>query len=359
MKRYILFRFLISMCVIVLMAACSSTDNDELAQPRLGVLQLTASVSDFEGMPLTRTNIAGNAFAVGDRMKLKIICPFSDHTEFGETTYGHSADALWLMKWNGTAWTPIVASDQVDVEGQYAYTDAPNLFSQYEAQQTPYVYTASTWSENILFISNGSMYSQYSYVFHADQTEENDYLSSDLLWAQSYMQTGSYNVHLSFQHVMACLKIAIPESFSASAVVTLEGMPAIDQREVVVGDYYAGKSKVNSGFGYQQKCSCAKEYNGQVLGVAVNDDAQRKAIVYPMTGNPNPNSLPAIPNDGVYTAYRDAASCCYYLIVPPCKLSEKARFWIRDGERRYSYELQTVEFKQGEQYPVTITLATE
>ena len=350
-------REILYISVGLLLAACTADDVEQNV-PQGGVLQLTSSVNAFDGEPVTRTNLAGDAFAIGDRMKLKIICPYSDHTEFGETTYSNTFDALWLLKWDGGNWTPITWEDKVDVSGQYKYTNAYSLFGRYEAQQTPYVYTASTWNENVIFISNETMYSQYTYVFQADQTTEANYLKSDLLWAQTYMQTGSYNVHLSFNHVMACLKIKITGgSLANNAVVTLEGMPDIDQREVVVGDYYAAKSKINSGFGYKEKCSCSKDNNGKVLGVAVIDDSQNKAVVYPMSGNPgyaDASSTTKIANTGVYTAHYDGGY--YYLIVPPCVLSTKAKVWIRDGEKRYSYELTRTTFEQGKLYPVNINL---
>ena len=335
---------------IVMPVSCTSLERDRAEK---GVLSLTTSVEPFDGEEATKTNMAGNAFAVGDRMKLKIICPFSDHTEFGETTYGDTADALWIMKWTGSAWTPITSADKVDVGAQYAYTYSRNLYGEREAQQTPYVYTASTWSENVRFISNGNYYSQYTYIFQADQSLEANYLKSDLLWAQSYMQTGSYNVHLSFNHVMACLKIHFDGGeLSSSAVVTVEGMPDIDQCEVVVGDYYAVKSKINSRFGYKEKSSCTKEQNGKVLGVAVirDDVGSGKAIIYEMDGED-------ISNDATYTAHYSGGD--YYLIVPPCDLgsTHPATIWVRDGSKRYSYQLSSLTtFEQGKLYPVNITL---
>ena len=359
----------------LLLVACSAGE-EENAVPQAGMLTLTTSVSPFEGESITRTNLDGNAFEKDDRIKLKIVCPFSSRTEFGETTYSNTFDALWLLKWNtvGYQWSLLVPKDEVDVAGQYQYTGSYDLFGRYEAQQTPYVYTASTWSENVKFIANSKLYSQYSYIFEADQYTEKNYKKSDLLWAQTYMQTGSYNVHLSFQHVMACLKIIVSGlTLTANAVVTLEGMPDIDQCEVVVGDYYAAKSKVNSGYGYQQKCSCIKANNGKVLGVAVVNDASGRIEVHPMTGNPsntettmyNPatsnathpgNQFTAIANTGVYTAHRNGSTNEFYLIVPPCELSTNAVFWIRDGEKRYSYTLGRTEFEQGKQYPVNITI---
>jgi hypothetical protein len=321
---------------LLLMASCTKE-----APLEEGVVRFTTTVAPFDGA--TKTDLSGRAFAVGDRMKLKIVCPFDDRTQFGETTYGHSADAFWLFKWNGTDWSVLTAADKVDVEGDYRYSAAPNLYERYLAQQTPYVFTASTWSENVVFVSGGSRYSQYNYVFEADQSTEKNYLKSDLLWAQSYMQTGSYNVHLSFDHVMACLRLSVA-GVSGSAVVTLEGMPDIDQREVVVGDYYAARSKVNARFGYKEKCSCPLEDNGKVLGVAVNSDAQGKAYVKPLS---------EIPFTGVYTAHRSGDS--YYLIVPPSSLPARARVWIRDGEKRYSYLLERTVFEQGKLYPVNIS----
>lgn len=368
---FIIYHFTFSVALLLL-AGCAS-DDEEQVQPQGGVLTLSSSVNAFEGETVTRTNIAGNAFVIGDRMKLKIICPFSDHVEFGETTYSETFDALWLLKWSGSEWVRLEPSDKVDVAGSYKYGYSYSLFGRYEAQQTPYIYTASSWSENVVFLANGTRYSQYSYIFEADQTTEKNYLKSDLLWAQTYMQTGSYNVHLAFNHVMACLKIHLTGGgLTSNAVVTLEGMPDIDQREVVVGDYYAAKSKINTGYGYQQKCSCTKENNGKVLGVAVVNDSDRRIEVHPMTGNPsnststmnNPatsnathpgNQFTAIANTGIYTAHYDGGF--YYLIVPPCELAEKAKFWIRDGEKRYSYTLDRQTFEQGKQYVVNITLS--
>ena len=121
-------------------------------------------------------------------------------------------------------------------------------------------------------------------------------------------------------------------------------MPDIDQREVVVGDYYAERSKVNSKFGYKEKSTCTLEQNGKVLGVAVNSDAKGKALVKPFS---------EIPATGVYTAHREGDT--YYLIVPPCTLSAQARIWIRDGKNRYSYPLKRQVFEQGKLYPVNIT----
>ncbi len=347
------------------MAACSSSDDDEqqLSSVQRRPLTITSSVNSFKGAPATRTNIAGNAFATGDWIKLKIICPYVPNTLVGETTWGNSFDAFWLLKWSGSAWTPLTTDDKVDISSHYSY-GYNEVFGQYEAQQTPYVYTASTWNENVIFLApssaGGSLsrYSQYSYIFHADQSLQSNYLSNDLLWAQTYMQTGSWNVHLSFNHVMACLKISITGiTLSSDAVVTLEGMPAIDQQEVVVGDYYAAQSKVNSKYGYQDKCSCDYANNGKVLGVAAISESTATAIVNPLAGSPSDSHTSAnavIASDGVYTAFRNSDT--FYLIVPPCQLSSNATFMIRDGVQRYRCTLPITRFEQGVQYLVTLAV---
>ncbi len=367
MKSKMKIYHLLYIGLAMLMVACSSDDEQQTEQalPKTGTLTITSSVNSFEGEGVTRTNLAGDAFATGDWIKLKIICPYVSNTLIGETTWGGSADALWLLKWGGSAWTQLTSADQVDISSHYSY-GSNNVFGQFEAQQTPYVYTASTWNENVIFLaansaggSSTTRYSQYSYIFHADQSLEADYLKNDLLWAQTYMQTGSYDVHLSFNHMMACLKITLSGvTFSGTPVVTLEGMPDIDQQEVVVGDYYAAASKVNTKYGYQDKCSCQYANNGKVLGVAMVQESTAKAIVNPLSGSPTDTYTTGttVSNTGVYTAYYDSSSSAYYLIVPPCTLSANAVFMIRDGAKRYSYTLQRTVFEQGKQYPVNITL---
>ncbi len=358
---------LLYLTTALLLAACSSDDaqTEEQAQPKRAPLVLTSSVNSFEGdeTPVTRTTLEGKAFDAGDKIKLKIICPYVTSTLVGETTWGNSADAFWLLKWKDGNWAIIEGSDSVDISSHYSYGNN-NIFREYEAQNTPYIYTASTWSENTIFMapnkdggSSLTRYSQYSYVFHADQSRLMNYKKSDLLWAQSYMQTGSYNVHLSFNHVMACLKITIPNTLSDTAVVTVEGMPDIDQMEVVVGDYYAAKSKVNTKYGYQEKCKCAYANNGKVLGVAVINDTKAKSQVYRISGGCEDTNTEStvIGNTGVYRAY-NAGSYTYYLIVPPCTLSTAAKVWIRDNEKRYSYAIEQLIFEQGKRYPVTIAL---
>ena len=338
--------------IATLLSACSADDVPQALQSP-GILSFSTSIDNFEGENgITRTNFDGNAFENGDKIKLKIICPFSSHTEFGETTYGNSFDAFWLLKWDTNKWSTLTSADGCDINGDYTPSASPNIYDRYEAQQTPYVYTAQTWSEEQIFIAgNGTRVEQYSNVFHANQTKPADYKASDLMWAQTIQQTGSYNVHLSFKHVMAAILVTVSSDASLgiteNAVLTLEGMPDIDQAEVIVGDYYAAKSKVNSNnYGYKSKHSCKVEENGTVIGVAVVDDDQKKSYT---------KALSYISQDGTYTAY-NAGNKTYRLIVPPCTLSKNPTFWLRDGEKCYSMQLTQTTFETGKLYKVKMTI---
>lgn len=350
-------------------------------------LTITSDLGNWNGEIPTRVNTEGTAFNNDDLIRLKVICPFSPNTERGESTDGNSSDGFFLLFRNGNSWSPVTARFGFDVDGSFYVRDAPSIAGYYEAQQTPFVYTATTWTEEKVFVAptsstnKTSVIDQYSNVFHADQTKEKNYRASDVLWAQTFMQTGAWNIHLSFQHKMACLEVTIDDSgltkpnpdydpeadessptipapISATAVLTLEGMPDIDQAEIVIGDYYADASKVNSNYGYRQKTSCSYENNGKVLGVAVIDEGAYRAKVAQMSGNPTPggsysSTTTAVPNTGTYTAY-NMGNKTYRLIVPPCILTDKAVFWLRDGERRYSIALENKTFIEGNLYPITL-----
>lgn len=355
-------------------AVCHACTDDELSTAELPQqLTLTSEVMMFDGDTPTRANVEGNAFRAGDKMRLKIVCPFSDGWEHGETTNGTSTDAFFLLKHDGTGtvgknhWQRIVATDGIDIDGDFKPSDSPNLYESsmyYEAQQTPYVYTAITWTEEKHFVSGTKVYDQYSNVFHADQSKLENYLASDLLWAQTYMQTGCWNIHLAFEHKMACLDITIPEGFSADAILTLQGVPDIDQAEVVVGDYYAHRSKVNDTFGYREKSSCSYQNHGRVIGVAEVSDQLGHCVVHPFKGGPatigglgTSYQGSVVPNSGVYTAYH-VGGRQYRLIVPPCSLSfaaDETAFWLRDGEKRYCFHLENLTVAEGKLYPFTLT----
>ena len=333
-----------------MLISCSADEATE--QEQQGVLSFATSVERFEGEHITRTNIAGNEFEDGDKIKLKIICPFSTHTEFGESTYSASFDGFWLLKWkkDSTKWTTLTAADGYDINGDYSPSNGPNVFERYFAQPTPYVFTAQTWSEEQIFITgSGTRVEQYSNVFHANQRNAADYKASDVMWAQTIMQTGSYNVHLSFKHVMAALKITIDDKNSSNnydnAVLTLEGMPDIDQCEIIVGDYYAEKAKdVNStAFGYKNKHKCSTTENGTVIGVAQINKS-----------NATNTAIGDIPQTATYTAYK-AGDKAFQIIVPPCTLNN-ATIWLRNGEKRYSMTLDETTFVAGKMYNVKMTI---
>lgn len=351
---------------LLLLAACSSDEIVLRDEQESHAFTLTSDVLPFKGeSTATRANLDGTGFEDGDWIRLKIICPFVTTSEYGESTWGNSYDAFFLLKRDGGVWTYLTSNDHCDITGSYSYSGSPQLGNFYEAQQTPYVYMASTWTEEKNFkSSNGSHILQYCSVFHADQRKAKNYKASDLLWAQQYMQTGAWNVHLNFEHKMACITFTLDDSgltpLTSNVVLTLEGMPDIDQQEVVVGDYYADASKINSSFGYRQKASCSFGNNGKVLGIGVNDDTADRAKVAPMTGNPVPGGanssvLAAVPNTGTYTAYK-VDNTHFRMIVPPCVLSEHAQIWVRDGERRYKMQLERLEFHEGELYPVNVKL---
>lgn len=361
-------RYILSFYVLSL-ASCAS--DEEMMQENRG-LSISSTIENFEGDPVTRTNVAGNAFAEGDLIKLKIICPFTNTTQNGESTWGYSFDSFWLLKWNGSNWIKVTSSEHFDIYGNYADSDSRDVFGIYESQSTPYVHTAVTWTEERLFRDKSqNLVGQYCSVFHHDQSREKNYLASDVLWAQQYSQTGTFNIHLSFNHVMACLLITIDDEgltqkISQKAVLTIEGMPDIDQQEIVVGDYYAYKSKSNSSYGYRQKSSCSYENNGKVLGIASIDEDQKHVVVHPFTGGiTNIGGLGNsyignyVANTGIYICHRDdpdANTKQYRLIIPPCVLDNEAEFWLRDDTRRFRMRLERKSFEQGHLYKVKMKI---
>lgn len=365
------------------MASCQDEDFEVMSGSKQE-LTFETEVSPFAGETLTRTavdaRLQGTGFEDNDWIRLKIICPFVTSTEYGETTYSNSYDGFYLMKRVNGAWTPLEAGDMCDISGTYSYSDSPNPSNYYQAQQTPYVFMASTWSEEKSFRAPSGEVIQYCHVFHADQTKEKSFKASDLLWAQQYMQTGSWNVKLTFKHVMACIEFTIndDEKVSDNAILTLDGMPDIDQQEVVVGDYYALKSKINSRFGYREKNSCDYEFNGKVIGIGVNKyDAKStldndvnsrngRAYAFPMSGNPihactnttfgKEYSLSdIIPNTGIYKALRTGPKV-YRLIVPPCSLEVAPKIWVREGDHRYAIEWNQKTFEAGKLYQINVNL---
>ena len=345
--------------IALLLVGCQA-DEPQPTQQQAGTLSFTTSVQQFEGEPATRTNLIGDAFEKNDKIKLKIVCPASStsHKEFGESTYSGSFDGFWLLKWNDTAhsWDKLVAADGFDINGDYKPSDGPDVYERYLAQPTPYVFTAQTWSEEQIYITgNKARIEQYSNVFHANQSKAANYKASDIMWAQTIQQTGSYNVHLSFKHVMAALLITVDAdaSFGISdeAILTVEGMPDIDQAEVIVGDYYAAKSKINTAvdkqydYSYKSKSSCDIGDNGKALGITVINDEKRTATC---------KLFKDITQKTTYTAYKDVKNT-YRLIIPPYAINN-ATIMLRDGDKRYNMALNIDDVQPGTLYQITMTL---
>lgn len=380
MRKYILYIVGAS-----LFTACSQELELESVEQSCQLASLSVSVSPYEGEIDTRANVEGTGFEIGDWIRLKMVCPYSEETQIGETIDNGYYDGFWVLKYNGgTSLTPLTKADGCDLNGDFVTQDAPNVLGQYLSQQTPYVFVAQTWNEEKAFYDGSSRYLQYSYSFKADQSKADGsaYKKSDLLWAQQFMQTGTPNVHLAFSHKMAALKISIDDSdvktqkvdaagnllyyqddnlegttvtdnpvmvpapISANAVLTLEGMPDIDQMEIVVGDYYAAKDPYSTNYGYKQQASCTKDNNGKVMGVVVLDHSQKKAITTPIAN---------MQKTGIYKAYHDISNSVYRLIVPPCTVTNPV-LYLRDGNRRFKVELSQKTFEQGTMYKLTMKL---
>ena len=338
---------LMAMCCVMLIVACSADTIETV--PQQAALQFSTSVERFAGEAITRSNIDDNAFVDGDKIKLKLICPdIANRIQLGESTNSGSFDGFYLLKWNTGEWVTLTANDGYDINGDYSSSASPDIYKTYLAQPTRYVFTAQTWSEEQIFIAgNGTRVEQYSNVFHSDQSREADYKACDLMWAQTIMQTGSYNVHLSFRHVMAALMISI-EGFgdlTDDDVLTIEGMPDIDQCEVIVGDFYAKDSEVNvADYGYKSKHACEVENNGKVIGVA--EVTANGASCVPISSK----------ETTTYTALRVGNE--FRLIVPPCTLGN-ATIWLRHDGNRYRMTLSEVgnprTFNAGTLYHIKMT----
>lgn len=347
-------------------------DPGEATRP----LTLLTSVEQFAGGAQTRVTVNGRDFLDNDRIRVKLICPYVKSTETGESTSGDTSDGFWLLKRNGGGWTTLTAADKCDLNGDGIYSGSSDLQQQYLAQQTPYVFTASTWSREVRFLDGVSADAMktvvhYAPVFHADQRLEADFEASDLLWAQSVMQTGTDYVRLNFRHMMALLVVTVEGTTPLSdPVLTLEKMPDIDQQELVVGDFFAEKSKVNGlngydDYGYQHRYKCTMAENGTLLGIGT---FSRTALVKPLT---------TLDCDGVYTAYRDGDKKTFRLIVPPYAFTAGyPTLWLRDGAQRWSLQLDpaaltastaepeagtteagTLRFESGKCYPVTMKIS--
>lgn len=341
--------------VLAFSAITSCAEKIETPSFNPSTVRISASLEGFEDDMKTKVNDDLDGFTANDRIRLMIICPHSTSHELGETWGSYYTTSL-----------------KADTNGEWYLDNSGLTVGSYEAQKTTYIYSAVYSPMTRNFVYNNYRYSRPSICFHADQRKIADYKSSDLIWAQSVMQTGAVSVHMNFRHKMARLDIkvddsALDEAFSDSAILTLENMPDIDGAEVVVGDYYADESYSSdtwNRFNYREMASCSYENNGKVIGIQVIDDAAGRTKVYGMSGNPSPaggnwNSqyFGSVPDTGTYTAYQDPSDPRHYmLLVPPCVLSDDAPavFWLRDGSRRYSVTLEQKSFTEGHSYHVNL-----
>ena len=194
-------------------ALCGCSGNEVAVPAEDKPVLFTGTIKPFEGEDSqSRVNVEGTGFTDGDFIRIKVICPYVTSSEYGEQTYGASYDSFWLLKSNGGSWGTLSASDGCDINGDYLDSGSQPMSSLYLSQQTPYVFTAQTWSVERKFVAGSNLVLLYSPIFHADQSREENYRASDLLWAQSYLQTGSESVHFDFYHKMAALKITIDDS---------------------------------------------------------------------------------------------------------------------------------------------------
>ena len=328
-----------------------STDNERESDNNLHGVSLSSSIVSFEGEQQTKVNLDGNGFEDGDMIRIKVICPYVVASqEAGESTYGGTYDGFWVQKWSRSGWTSIPDSDGFDFNGDYQKSGGSSIIGQVLSQQTPYVFTASTWTEEKVFKIGGKMVVQYANVFHADQSNPANYKASDVLWAQNFMQTATDMIHFDFHHVMAALKITVADNVTLSdkAVLTIENMPDIDQAEIIVGDKFAAKSKVNSMCGYKEKHQCSAEENGKALGIGVNSTTESST-----------RKFEKISQTATYKAMRtDNSQKVFQLIVPPCTITYPV-VWIRDGESRWNVALDEKTFEAGKMYNITLNLQSQ
>lgn len=345
----------------------------------------TEVAEDGSEISSTRAKMDGTGFESGDMMRLRIIAPFVSGTENGESTWSGSYDNWRLFEWHDESssdnpaktgkWNYLGHADnsschynQFDINNDYYPSNAPGNI--YLPQATPYVFTATTWTEEIRHIipkpsAGGTSVLSFSNVFKADQRRKENYKSSDVLWAQSYVETGSESVFLSFLHKMASLIITVENiSFSNTEeiVLTLENMPDIDQQEVAIGNcYYTGKS-VQTGYSYNdlQRSGCDNADNGKVLGICYVDQTQGKLLR---------KTFETLPQTGVYTAYKvnntsdyagyQDGKAQFMLIIPPYTVPSgiTPTLCLRQGHNRWKAALRLTNnrtFESGKRYRVTM-----
>ena len=293
----------------------------------------------------TRVNTAGDSFMPGDLIRIRIIAPFVDSNEYGESTWGGTYDNFRIWQWAGNHqnWATVGSDRGFDFDNDLYPSAASSSIIM--PQATPFIFTATTWTEEIHYVLStydkpgGTVVSSFSNIFKADQRKEENYRSSDVLWAQQYMETGVDHVRLSFEHKMSALKIDISDfagelTGSEEVILTLENMPDIDQQEVTIGNYYAEKMKDKRAYGDYWRCKCSYADNGKVLGIVVPDEAVKHLVQIPFTG------VNGVGQTGIYTAHQLDANT-FTLIIPPYTVPAGVTptLWLRQGEKRWSAPL--------------------
>lgn len=359
--------------------SCADDINDQQEKPlvTMDCDMFGASIVPFveEGADgnATRVNTAGDSFMPGDLIRIRIIAPFVTSNEYGESTWGGTYDNFRIWQWaaNDAAWAAVGSGRGFDFDNDFYPSGASSNIIM--PQATPFVFTATTWTEEIHHIlstygqAGGTSVTSFSNIFKADQRNEVNYRSSDVLWAQQYMETGVDHVRLSFEHKMAALKIDISDfagelTGSEEVILTLENMPDINQQEVTIGNYYAEKMKDKRAYGDYYRTKCTYEENGKVLGIVVPDETKGHLEQIPFTDS-------RISQKGVYTALKGESSISgtqagfFYLIIPPytVPVGVTPTLWLRQGEKRWSASLTLPvdrTFESGKRYSVEMKRPT-
>lgn len=327
---------------------CTADNAEQQQQPLVTMdcdmfnASIVPFVEDGDNGCATRVNVAGDSFVAGDLIRVRIIAPYVSSNEYGESTWGGTYDNFRIWQWsaNHAAWASVGSDRGFDFDNDFYPSGASSSITM--PQATPFVFTATTWTEEIHYILSeygkvgGTSVISFSNIFKADQRKEENYRASDVLWAQQYMETGTDRVCLSFEHKMAALKIDISEfarelTGSEEIILTLENMPDINQQEVTIGNYYAEKMKDKKAYGDYWRTKCEYAYNGKVLGIVVPNESVGHLEQIPFT---------SLTQDGVYTAYKQDANT-FLLIIPPYTVPDgiTPTLWLRQGEKRWSAPL--------------------
>lgn len=364
-------------CALLAVFASCSNDDEQSNNSKVAVTFNAETALQSEIVPFvedgdkgTRVNFEGDQFETGDLIKIRIVAPFTTAAEWGEYTDGNTHDNFWILQWKGEHrnWTNISSAEakamNLDLNSDFLPSGSSSIWTL--SQATPYIFTATTWTEEVHAVmsnmgeTKGTTYTWFNSVFKADQRKLADYKSSDVLWAQQFMQTGADNIHLSFQHKMSALCIdltsfeGIDFDSSDEIVLTLSEMPDIDQQEILVGNYYAGaiKSGYRPLYGDWQRTACSMEDNGKVLGISrIVESASKVEQV----------AIESVPQTGTYTAYLDRAAKKCYFIIPPYTVPASATptLWLRQGTKRWSAELALPAertFEASKRYTSSLTL---